>query len=225
MRKSRGRAIGMSVLALGCVLAPAATASAAPILELTGLTTACFGTDCSTFGSSASSGSPFSLTYTGGPFDVWTDASGAAGLSLGTLERDNVNLRDSTTPLAFTVNLQLATPGGIVGGQNLLFTASIKGTSSGGGGPLAIDFLNAWQLVTFANGTGAGSFEIGILTDPSLPKNDTVSLLASVRNASFTAANDSTQPETPATPMPEPASLLLVGAGIVGAVARRHRAR
>jgi hypothetical protein len=49
-----------------------------------------------------------------------------------------------------------------VGAPPALLNASIYGTTPGGGGPVRIHFDDVWPSF----GTGAGTFELGIVGDP-----------------------------------------------------------
>jgi hypothetical protein len=214
--------IKQCVLVVTALLFIAGPASASSIIDVEGATLGCFGAGCGVFTSPAVSNPTYGLTFTGSPFDVMTDGTGSASnIGLGTLGRGNINTSSSTPPLSFTLQVAFTVPTGIDGGQADTFSALITGTSPGGGGPLDVDFDNTWQVLTFTNGLGSGSFEFSITNDPEVTKNtvtNPVSILGAIRNATFTPNEE----EDPVT-APEPATLVLFGAGLGLAAYRKRR--
>lgn len=220
----RRRALRLTI-SLAMVMASlgvaAGQATAGPILHVTGDTSGCFGSGCGSFATPVSSGAPYGITFTGTAIDVTTDALGlASNITLGTVSRANTNIQDSLAPLPFTLDLSFSLPAGIVGGQFTLLNASITGASPGGGAPVDLNLDNGWYLFSFANATGAGSFEVAILTDPSLAKNSSTPILGSIRNASFTSSDTSD-----AATVPEPMSLALFGIAALAWSRRQLRRR
>jgi hypothetical protein len=84
---------------------------------------------------------------------------------------------------------------------------------------LDINFTNTWQLFTYSNGSGTGSFEFAVLDDPDGNKNGEADIIGAVRNATFTPDSE----VITAAAVPEPSTMILLGTG-VAAVLRRRRA-
>lgn len=207
-----------AVLMIACLTAMARPVSASPITEIEGSTQGCFETGCGTFGIDATNAT-YGLTFTGViGFEAFTDSSGVANdIMLGTLSRANVNVPDSTPPLDFSLAVAFSLPLGIAGDPLSTLVAIIQGTSVGGGGPLDVDFNNAWQLLSFSNVSGNGSFEFAVLGDPELTKNGDRAILGAVRNLTF-AASESVNA---VAAVPEPSTLILLGTGLAAAIRRR----
>lgn len=225
MRQHQGRSVQRRaaglVGAIACatmLMASAAPAAATPI-EVSGITSGCFGSAC--VPGWTDNDPLFGLTFTGvDPFDAWTDAAGdASGILLGTLSRGNVNVSSSLSALPFTLQVVFDLPSAVGDG---LFTALIAGTAPGGGGPLSVNFDNAWHLITYGDALGGGSFEFAVSGDPSVNKNASAPIYGTIRNASYTPSLE--QDETTSS-VPEPASMLLFGAGMLLAARRMRRAR
>jgi len=199
--------------------AMAREASASPITEIKGTTQGCFGTGCGVF-TAVTDDSTYGLTFTGvSSFDVFTDASGSVtNVPLGTFSRANVLVPESTPPLDFSLAVTFSLPLGIAGDPSSILSAVIRGTSVGGGGPLDVDFDNAWQFLTYSNGSGTGSFEFAVFNDPDVNKNGSANILGTVRNLTF---RPDSEPVADAATVPEPTTLLLLGTGLAGAIRRR----
>jgi len=209
-----------AVLMIAGLVVLAREAAASPITLIEGTTLGCFGSGCGAFIDGASD-STYGLTFTGvDPFDVFTDASGtAANIPLGTFSRANVNVPESTPALDFSLAVTFSLPLGISGDPSSTLSAIIQGTSVGGGGPLDVDFDNTWQLLTYSNPAGTGSFEFAVLNDPDVTKNGTRAVMGTVRNLTFTPDFEAAVTDT--ATVPEPATLVLLGTGLAGAIRRR----
>ena len=154
------------------------------------------------------------LTFTGNAHFTGTTAAGIGALS-GPNSLGSFFLSTSPTQIvsgSFTLNVTFTVPSGINGGQGTTYTATIFGSVSPNvnQGGVDITFTAPSQTFTFNDGTNAGSFT---LTVDSLH-------VQSGQAANLTAGIRGSQ-----SPVPEPATLFLLGSGLSGlaAAARRRR--
>lgn len=146
--------------------------------------------------------------------------NGTTALNVGSLSGSNSlgSFFLSTAPTqalagSFTLNLTFSAPTGIAGGQGATYTAVIVGTVSPNidQGGVNVLFDNPSQVFTFNNGTSTGSFS---LTMANL-------FVQTGRSAQLTAGIVGEQ----SAPVPEPATLFLLGTGITGVAVKLRRRR
>jgi hypothetical protein len=153
------------------------------------------------------------LTFAGNAF-TGTTALGIGSLSgvnrLGTFSLATGPIQAVTG--GFVLNVTFTAPAGIVGGQGATYTATIEGSISPnvGQGGVDITFNNPSQTFLFNNGTTSGSFT---LTVANL-------FVQSGQSANLTAGIRGSQ-----NPIPEPATMLLLGTGLAGVAAKVRKRR
>jgi hypothetical protein len=150
-----------------------------------------------------------------------TDAFGNATVSLGTLKRNNINYTDSATGNDFVLQFTFLLPLGIGGDDTGALVATIIGSQ---GEPGDLDFDDTFKTYTFTNPSGTGSFEFRLNDILALNKNHEADLTGDIRGAVFTSTEGDDR-TADLTPVPEPASLLLLGTGFAGVAAKLRKRR
>jgi hypothetical protein len=154
------------------------------------------------------------------PYFGGTTVDGTLRFQLGTFSLDDRPV--ATTGASFTLGLLFYTPLGITGSRAIdnsaTATAAVAGSTTGAGAGVRIDFDNAPMRFSFLFRQGSepsfasGSFAV-VLDDLFVVPGGSAPITGTIVDAS----------QQFVTAIPEPAPAVLLGAGLLVVLARRHR--
>lgn len=200
------------------------SAARADEVTISGYTQGCFGGGCATGNTNAQQNPPPSLlglTYNNSNFSG-TTSGGALALNNTAQQFPNANIGNLGSftldgdpnvyhGQAFTLRVTFTAPAGIAS-TSTTFSALLTGSvNSNGAGGVSVNFDNTNRFFSFNDGTNTGSFAFNV-NDVSIAAGGTFAISGNIHSAQQ-------------APIPEPATLLLLGTGLSGIAASIRKRR
>jgi len=226
------RALAIGTLSVATLLGCAHSASASPFTTFSASTYGCF--------TSSASCTPTLQLVTSNNLTFEGVADAAAAIDANTPDTANLFLGTFTIPDpsgnvnpgstdTFDLRVQFNDP---VNSSAGIFSALLQGRITGGpNDSVKVDFSQTPITYSYSNAGGSGTFELLVMNDPlfgvtgdshPIASPSSVPLFGRIQNVTYTSASDvSLDPAA----VPEPASLLLFGTGLIGCASRLRRKR